>query len=315
MYRWLLRRLISSLVALASASLIVFGLSRAAGDPLLLYAQPGYGMSPEQREEIVRYLGLDRPLMVQYVIWVGKVLKGDFGKTLLTRVSVGKLIRDKTGATLQLALGAWLFACITGVPFGVLSAVQRGSLWDYVVRLFAILGQAAPQFWLAIVFILLFAAQLGWLPAMGRGPEGQSFGSQIRHLILPSITVGWAASASYLRLTRSAMLEVLDSEYIKFARSKGVAEWVIIWKHAFRNALIAPLTFSTITLATFLTGAVVVETVFGWPGVGRLATRAVWDNDFPLLTATVLVWAAGYVALNFLTDIAYGFIDPRIRQR
>jgi len=191
----------------------------------------------------------------------------------------------------------------------VLSAVKRGTVWDYLGRGFALFGQALPPFWIGIVGVLIFSVQLGWLPAAFKGD-----GISIKHFILPAITVGWVAAAGYLRLTRSAMLEVLDSEYIKLARAKGLSNRTVIWKHAFKNAVIPLLTYSVLLLAGLLNGAVVAEVVFAWPGLGRVAlVQAVNNNDFPLLTGAVLVFVLIYLVLNFVTDVLYAFIDPRIR--
>ena len=314
MTKYLLRRAYFALFSMFAATVIVFGLSRAAGDPLLLYAQQGggYGLSPEQREHIEKYLGLDKPLVIQYAVWVGNALRGNLGTTLLDRTPVTKLIKQKLGATAQLAFAAWLFAVITGVPLGVLSATRRGGLWDYLGRGLALFGQALPQFWIGLMAITIFAVYLDWLPAMGRGYPEDSLWEQIRHFIMPTITLGWLGSATYLRLTRSAMLEVLDSEFVKLARAKGMSNRRVIWKHALRNALIPPITYSSLFLAGFITGATVVELVFAWPGIGRLALVAVTNNDFALLTGIVLFFAAAYLFFNFIADVLYGFVDPRI---
>ena len=214
---------------------------------------------------------------------------------------------------MQLAISAWIFAVITGVPLGVLSATRRGGAADYLGRAFALFGQALPQFWIGIMFIVVFAVTLDWLPAVGRGYPEDSLWVQIKHFILPTVTLGWLGSATYLRLTRSSMLEVLDSEFVKLARAKGVKGWKVVWKHALRNALIAPITYSSLFLASFITGATVVELVFAWPGIGRLALVAVVNNDFALLTGIVLFFAVAYIFFNFLADVLYGMIDPRIR--
>ncbi len=187
--------------------------------------------------------------------------------------------------------------------------MKRGSIWDYFGRGFALFGQALPVFWVGIMLILIFSVQLRWLPT---GTLGES-GNSVKHFILPTITLGWIAAASYLRLVRSAMLEILDSEFIKLARAKGVSNFKVIWKHAFRNALIAPLTFSSLLLTAFITGAVVTESIFSIPGLGRLAVGAIFDNDFPVMVGVVLVFTFMYVTLNFLTDLLYAMIDPRIR--
>ena len=315
MGRFLIRRAYFAVFSLFAATIIVFGLSRVNGDPLLIYTQEGggYGLSEQQKKEIEKYLGLDKPLIVQYFVWVGNALRGDFSRTLLDRAPVFGLITGKLGATAQLALTAWLFAVLTGVPLGVLSATRRGGAADYLGRAFALFGQALPQFWIGIVFIVVFAVHLDWLPAVGRGYPEDSFWVQVKHFVLPTITLGWLGSATYLRLTRSSMLEVLDSEFVKLARAKGVKGWKVVWKHALRNALIAPITYSSLFLASFITGATVVELVFAWPGIGRLALVAVVNNDFALLTGIVLFFAIAYIFFNFVADVLYGYIDPRIR--
>ena len=315
MRSYLIRRAYFAFLSLIAATMIVFGLSRVYGDPLLVYTQEGggYGLSEEQKEEISRYLGLDKPLVFQYLVWIGNSLRGDFGKTLLDRAPVYGLIKGKLGATVQLALAAWVFAVVTGVPLGVLSATRRGGILDYLGRSFALFGQALPQFWIAIMAIVIFAVQFDWLPASGRGLPGDDVWKQIRHFILPTVTLGWLGSATYLRLVRSSMLEVLDSEFVKLARAKGVSQWKVIWKHAFRNALISPITYSSLFLASFITGATVVELVFAWPGIGRLALTAVQNNDFALLTGIVLFFAVAYIFFNFIADVLYGYVDPRIR--
>jgi len=311
MRRYLIRRLFYSIFALIGATAMVFGLSRATGDPRYLYAQEAYGLTPEAWDELGRRLGLDKPLVVQYFVWLGNAAKGDLGQSLIGRRPVSELIGNKLGNTLQLGLAAWLMATLIGIPLGVLSAVKRGSLLDYFGRGFAAIGQAAPPFWIGIMAILFFAVYLHWLPTGTRG-TGPSI-KNIEYFIMPAATLAWLSSASYLRIVRSAVLEVLDTEYVKFARAKGVAEWKVIWKHAFRNAMIPPLTLSALVLAGFITGTVVVETVFTWPGLGKLAVDSVVQNDYPTLTGVVLLLALVYVVVNFLTDLAYGFIDPRIR--
>jgi peptide/nickel transport system permease protein len=297
-------------LTIIGATAAVFGLSRAAGDPILLYAKPGgYGFSPEQEAALRKKIGIDKPLVVQYTLWLGRALKGDLGETILDEKPVSRVITQKAGATIQLAIVAWLVATLIGVPLGVLSAVKRGTFIDYIARGFALLGQATPAFFLGIVLILIVAVRLGWLPVSTRG-EGSW---DLEYIVLPAITLAWGAMAGYLRLTRNAMLEVLDTEYVKLARAKGVSSRVIIWKHAFRNALIQPLTASTLILAGFLTGSIVVEQIFAWPGMGSMAIKAVGDNDFPVLQGVVLMFTGLYTTLIFLTDIAYALIDPRIR--
>ena len=313
MQRFILRRFLSGLLSLLAATMIVFGLSRAAGDPLLLFADPtGYGITEEQKEALAKNLGLDKPLVAQYFIWLGNTLSGDLGKTLRDRRPVGRVIWERVPATLQLGLGAMIFAVVVGIPLGVLSAVKRGSVLDYTGRTFALLGQALPVFWIAILAILLFSVQMDLLPS-GTRPTYIGLPGQLRYYIMPAIVLGWFPAASFVRLTRSAMLEVLDSEFVKFARAKGVAPGHVVWKHAFRNALLQPLTLWALLAAGLITGSVIVETVFSWPGIGRLVVQAVWDNDFPILMPAVLLFTAVFVLMNLLADIAYAFADPRIR--
>ena len=308
------QRLSFAIASLIAATLIVFVLSRAAGDPLLLYAKPGgYGVSEEQLEALSRKLGLDKPLIVQYFMWLGNVLQGDFGQTLLAERDVRTVVFEKLGATLQLGITAWIFATVLGVSLGVVSAVKRGSAWDYIGRTFALFGQATPVFLIGMVGILIFAVNLGWLPAGSRPVHEPFWPAQAKALIMPAIALGWLPAATYLRLTRSSMLDVLDSEYIKLARAKGVNYRGMVWKHAFRNALISPITVSALVLIGFLEGSVIVETVFGWPGVGRLAVQAIEDNDFPLITGVIFMFAVLYVFGSLVADLAYTVIDPRIR--
>jgi peptide/nickel transport system permease protein len=312
--KYLIQRFFFGVLSLIAATLIVFVLSRAQGDPLLLYAKPGgYGVSPEQIAALEEKLALDRPLIVQYLIWLGRIVRGDMGETLLSERPVSDVIGEKLGATLQLGLLAWIFATLVGVPLGVLSAVKRGSVWDYLGRAFALFGQAAPVFFLGILGILLFAVQLGWLPAGLRPIQDPFWPSQAKALVMPTIALGWLPAAVYLRLTRSAMLEVLDSEYVKLARAKGVSGRSVIWRHALRNALIPPITVSALVLVGFLEGSVVIEAVFAWPGIGRMAVESIHNNDFPLLTGIILMFAVLYVVGSFVADIAYTLVDPRIR--
>ena len=296
-------------VTMLLATLLVFVLSRVVGDPRLLYVQEGgYGLSEEAWEAMGVKLHLDKPVVFQYGYWLGDALRGDLGASMLDRKPVVEIMLDALPATLQLAAFGWLFATVVGIPLGVLSAVKRGSIWDYLGRGVALMGQTLPVFWVGIMGILIFSVQLGWLPT-GTKPDEFS----LKHFIMPAITLGWFSAAGYLRLTRSAMLDVMDSEYIKLARAKGVNNTIVLWKHAFRNAIIAPLTFSSLVLAGFITGAIVTETVFSWPGVGRLAFTSVDDNDFPLMVGLMLLFTIMFLTVNLITDVLYAYVDPRIR--
>lgn len=291
------------LVLLLATTVFIFGMSRASGDPRSMYLDRR--MSGERWEELGKAMGLDRPIYVQYGIWLAKVFKGDFGKSLHMQRDAMVVVRERLPATIQLGFGALIFTVFVGLPLGVLSAVSRGTVFDYVGRSFALLGQAMPGFWLGIMLIFIFAVHFGWLPTGRRGG--------LDHYILPSITLGWYTAAGLLRLVRSSMLEVLDSEYVKLARAKGVRPWLLIWKHAFRNALISPLTYAGLLIGGFLTGTVVTETVFAWPGVGRLTISAVMNNDFPVMAAAMLFFTVIYVSTALFVDLLYLWVDPRIR--
>ena len=303
MTRFLVRRFFYGIAVVIIVTLIVFLLSRASGDPRT-YFMNEY-TTKEQWDAWGREWGLDKPVIQQYFLWLGRAMTGNLGKSLRESRPVLDVIMERVPATVQLAAGAFIFAVLLGLPFGVLSAVWRGSWLDYFGRTIALFGQALPPFWLGIMLILIFAVQLEWLPTSRR--EG------IPHFILPSITLGWLTAAGLLRLVRSAMLEVLDSEYVKMARAKGVGPNTIVWKHAFRNAMIAPLTYTALVFVAFLTGAVVTETVFSWPGLGELAVRSVNNLDLAVLSGVVLFLTVLYVVVNFITDVLYAVIDPRIR--
>ena len=313
MRRYLIRRLYFSLLTLWGITVAVFILSRLGPDPLLVFVrEEAYNVAPEAVQELKKKWGLDRPLMTQYLVWMGHLLRGDLGRSIGSQRPVTKVIGEKIGATVQLGLAAFILAAGIGMPLGVLSAVKRGTLFDYMGRFVALIGQATPSFWLALIMILVFAVKLDILPSATR-PTYLPLTGQLKYFILPSLVLALDPWATYMRLTRSGMLEVLDSEYIKLARAKGVGARAVIWKHAFRNALIQPLTVSALVLGSFITGSLFVETIFSWPGLGRLAVGATWDNDFPVLAAVVLLFGLMYVALNFVADMAYAWVNPRIR--
>ena len=314
MSSFLIRRVAFVFISLIGATAFVFALSRMAGDPVLLYAKPaGYG-STEYLDNLREKLGTDRPLVIQYLRWVWQLAQGDLGRTLLAERPVIDVIQEKIWNTFQLAFSGWLFATILGVPLGVLSAVKRGTFWDYLGRGFALFGQALPPFWVGVMLVLLFAVTWELLPAAFKAPIDDPNGFHPEHFILPTIVIGWGAAAGYLRITRSAMLEVLDSEFVKLARAKGASTSAVVWKHAFKNALIPPLTLSALLLAGLMNGAVVAEVVFAWPGLGRVAlVEAVNNNDFPLLTGAIFIFTIIYLIMNFVADMLYAWADPRIR--
>ena len=310
MRTFLARRLIASVLSLFGATFIVFGITQMAEDPLLLYAKPGgYGVTAEQEAALRKKLGIDKPIPTQYLLWVGRVLSGDFGRSILDELPVKTKITQRVGITLKLGIASWAVATLIGIPMGILAAVKRGSFMDYFGRGFALFGQAIPNFWLGILMIMVFAIWLDWLPSAGKGEGFFSW----KHMVMPVIVLGTATSAGYLRITRSAMLEILDSEFVKLARAKGVNNNWVIWKHAFRNALIPPLTVSAVLMAGFITGSVITERVFAIPGLGALAIDAVGMRDFPVISAVTLLFVTVWVVVNFATDLLYVFVDPRIR--
>jgi len=314
MKSFFLRRAAFAILTLWGVTVVVFGLSRLGPDPLLIYVRDdSYGISEETIQQLREQWGLDKPLHVQYVKWITAVMRGDFGYSIAQQRPVLTMIGEHLPNTVQLAGVAWVVASIPGVALGVLSAIKRGSVWDYFGRTIALIGQATPAFWLAILMIIVFAVKLDLLPSATKAPSTETFRVQMLHFIMPAFVLAFDPWASYLRLTRSSMLEILDSEFVKLARAKGVSGRAVIWKHALRNALIQPLTVSALVLAAFITGSVFVEAVFAWPGIGRLAVQASMDNDFPVLAGVVLIFGAAYVFLNFLADMAYALVDPRIR--
>jgi len=292
-------------IVMIGISIIVFTLSRMSGDPRLLYMTPGTRFSQEVWDARGRDLGLDKPKVMQYLIWAGNAVRGDFGDSVWHKRNSLDVIVERAPATLMLSGISVVVAVLSGVGLGIASAVTRGSIADLVTRAFALVGQAAPPFFLALVLIYVFAVGFDILPTSRRGDW--------THFVLPVTTLSWLASASIARITRSSLLEVLDTEYVKLARAKGVGRTKVIFKHALKNALIAPLTVSAILFASFMTGTVVVETVFAWPGLGRLAVQATLQNDFPLVTGLAVIFAAIFVLSNLVADLLYAYIDPRIR--
>ena len=303
MQRFLVRRFILTILTLVAVSLIIFIMARASGDPRTVILAEN--VTPVQWEAMGRKLGLDKSYLHQYGIFLKDTLRGDFGESIRQQQPVKDAIVDRLPASLELGLAAFVFSLVVGVPLGILSSVKRGSILDHVGKLVALIGQSAPPFWLGIMLIFFFAVKLQWVPPSGR----QDWNS----VILPAITLGWFFVAANMRLVRSAMLDVLDSEYIKLARAKGVSWTAIIWKHAFRNALIPPLTFAGVTLGNLVAGSLVVETVFAWPGLGQLAVQSVRAFDYPALQGIVIVFTLMYVMSAFLVDVLYVYVDPRIR--
>ena len=303
MQRYILGRLVQAVVVIWGVTVIVFMLGRLGGDPAMLYAPTD---ATERDIEIVREdLGLDKPLVTQYVIFLGKALQGDMGYSFKWREPSLSLVLGRMPATIQLALAAMFITAIISLPIGVLSAVKRGSILDTFGRLFALLGQSMPTFWFGIMLMLIFAVIIPIFPTSGKG--------DLSNLVLPALTLGWFPVAAMMRLTRSGMLDVLDSEYIKMARAKGVPENMVVFKHALKNASIPVVTLFSLQILHLLSGAVIVETIFGWPGLGRLVIQAIRGGDFPVVQAGVFVASFTLVLINLIVDILYVYLDPRIR--
>jgi len=303
MKKFIVKRLGLALISLFLLSLTIFLLMRVTGDPAVLLAEPG--ASQADLDAIRQQFGLDRPLYTQYVSFISHLVRGDFGQSFYYRTDVFELYMSRLPASLLLAAAAMAFSLIIGIPTGIIAAVRVNQWWDSIGKVFALLGLSMPSFWVGLVMILFFSVYLGWLPSSGSGTA--------LHLIMPAIALGWVFAASHMRLTRSSMLEVLGSEYVKLARLKGLPEALVISKHAFKNALIPVLTLAGINLVIMVNVAVVVETVFAWPGVGRLLFEGITFRDFPVVQATVLLGGVMIVVVNLLVDILYAVIDPRIR--
>ena len=303
MQRYIFLRIFQGLITLLILSLAVFLSVHLTGDPAIYLLGPEESL--EDYEQIKKRMGLDRPLIVQYGSFLLNILRADFGDSHITGQSARDVLLERLPATLQLAGAAFLFTIVVGIPLGILSATRRDSIFDQIAKFFAVVGIAAPSFWVAIMLILLFGALLGWLPTFGRGG--------LHHFILPAFVLSWHSMAGVLRLTRSSMLEVLDSEYVKLARIKGLPERMVIYKHSLKNAVIPVLTFSGLTLAGLLNGSVVIEVVFAWPGIGRLMLQGIQSRDFPLVQATVLAAGFFYIVTALVVDVLYAYVNPRIR--
>jgi peptide/nickel transport system permease protein len=300
---FLARRLLQGAVSILGASIIIFMISRLSGDPILMLLPND--ATPQMIVETRKEYGLDLPLLVQYGIWLQKAMVGDFGNSYRWEMPAVELILDRLPATVQLAACGLLFSVALAVPIGVLSAVHRGGWIDRVGRVFAMLGQAMPAFWVGLLLILVFAIHLNWLPAFGHGTPA--------HVVLPAIALGWYPVAAQTRIIRSAMLDVLDSDHVRLSRALGTPERLIVWKYALRNAAVPLLTMLGVYFAAMLGGAFVVETIFAWPGVGRTVVEAVFARDFPVVQAGVLFTSILFVLSNLLVDLSYGLVDPRIR--
>jgi peptide/nickel transport system permease protein len=303
MKRFILKRLGYSLISLCLLALTIFLFVRLTGDPTVLLVEPG--ASRDDMAMVRQQLGLDKPIAVQFVSFVADMVRGDFGKSFYYRTPVLELYMSRLPSSLMLAAAAMAFSLVIGIPSGIIAAVRVGRWGDSAGKVFALLGLSMPQFWVGLLLILFFSVYLGWLPSSGSGT--------VWHLIMPAFALGWYFAAAHMRITRSSMLEVLGSEYVKLARLKGLPERRVIVKHALKNALIPVLTLAGINLVLMVNVAVVVETVFAWPGIGRLLYEGIAFRDFPVVQATVLLGGSMIVIVNLVVDVLYAVIDPRIR--
>jgi peptide/nickel transport system permease protein len=301
--QFIIRRLGYSLLSLLVLSLTIFFFVRVTGDPAALLVEPG--ASDADIAAMHHRFGLDRPLVVQYFLFMWNLMRGDLGQSFYYQMPVADLYMTRLPNSLLLAAVAMTFSLLVGIPTGMLAAVRVGTFWDSAGKLFTLLGLSLPSFFVGLLMILFFSVYLGWLPSSGSGTT--------RHLIMPAFALGWYFAAAHMRLMRSAMLEVLGSEYIKLARLKGLPQALVIGKHALKNALTPVLTLAGINLVLMINVAVIVETVFAWPGVGRLLYEGVSFRDFPVVQGVVILGGVMIVAVNLLVDILYAVIDPRIR--
>jgi ABC-type dipeptide/oligopeptide/nickel transport system permease component len=303
MHRYIIKRLFYACISLVLLSITIFCLVRVTGDPAILMADPG--AKEEDLQVIRKEFGLDKPLPIQYGVFVSNIVRGDFGKSIYYRIPAFDLYLQRLPASLLLAAVAMAISLILGIPIGILSAVRLNTWIDSFGKIFALLGLSLPSFWVGLMLILTLSVSLNLLPSSGSGT--------FLHIIMPAFSLGWVFTAAHMRLSRSAMLEVLGSEYVKLARIKGLPEKLVIGKHAFKNAVIPVLTLAGINLVLMVNVAVVVESVFAWPGIGRLLFEGITFRDFPVVQATVLMGGIMIVVVNLVVDILYAYIDPRIR--
>lgn len=310
MSQYIMQRLLMLIPILLGVTMLVFSLMHISGDPILLI----YGTNLDQEiiAEKRHELGLDQPIYRQYLNWVGRAVRGNLGLSIRTHDYVWNMIRDRIKATLELTIIALVITLLVSIPAGMISAVRRYTLFDQLARFFALFWVSMPYFWLGLVLMLIFGINLQWLPISGRGGFILS-GEGLRSLILPSLTLGLPPAALFMRVIRSNMLEVINEDYVRTARSKGLIEYKVIIKHAFRNALLSVLTLLGLRIPWLFGGAVITETVFAWPGMGRLLVDAIMKRDYPVVQGIVLLIAILVVIFNIIVDLLYAYLDPRIR--
>jgi ABC-type dipeptide/oligopeptide/nickel transport system permease component len=303
MGRYIFLRIIQAIIVLFLVSTLIFFVSHALGDPASLMT--GEGATVEQMENVRHQMGLDRPILVQYADFLGKLIRGNLGDSLRFQMPAVKVILNTLPNTIKLAVIAQLFALLVGIPAGLMAATHRNSAFDGITMAFAVVGYAMPSFWLGLMLILVFGVTLHWLPISGM--------ASWQNYVLPGFTLSLWSLAKTARLVRSSMLEVMGQEYVRTARAKGLTERTVLLRHALKNALIPVVTLVSLDFGYLLGGAVIVETIFSWPGLGRQVVTAIMTHDFPMIQASVLIIAVTFVFINVLVDIGYTYLDPRIR--
>ncbi|RPJ19654.1 MAG: ABC transporter permease [Desulfobacteraceae bacterium] len=305
MNRYLIKRLFHSIIVILGIGTIVFIITHLTGDPTNLLLPPEAGEA--QRKLLWEQLGLGRPLYIQFLEFLKNMVQGDFGQSFRHQMPAMDLILSALPATIKLTLAAMTITIVISIPVGILSATRPGSLYDRAGMFFALLGQSMPVYWAGLMMILLFAVKLGWLPSIS--------GAGFKSIILPACTLGMFSTAAIARFTRSSMLDVLDADYVTTARIKGLSEYRVVLKHALKNAAIPIITMTSLQMGRMLAGAVIVETIFSWPGLGRMAVQAIYNRDYPVVQAAVFVASVIFVLINLLVDILYTYIDPRIKYK
>ena len=300
-----LRRLLQAIFIVWAAASLAFGLTFLSGDPATLMI--GEHWTAQQIEDFREYMGFDRPFYIQYFEFLGRLLRGDLGMSVRQSTPVAKLILERVPATAELAVAAMIIIIVVAIPVGIISATKRNSIWDMLAMSGALLSQSMPTFWVGIMLILVFGVYLRWFPVSGRG--------DLAHLVLPAITLATYSTARNARIMRSSMLDILGQDYIRTARGKGLAERAVLYTHALKNALIPVITMLGLEVGGLLGGALVTETVFAWPGIGRLTVEAIYVRDYPLVQGAVTFVALVFVLVNLVVDLSYSFLDPRIRYR
>lgn len=302
---YVLGRVASGLVVVFLALSAVFFMLRLSGDPVLLFAP--MDTTRDNIDTIRERMGFNDPLPVQYARFMTDAVQGDFGDSTRERRPAFDVVIERLPATLQLGGLAFLISAVVGIPLGILSATKHGSLWDKLARVIAVLGQAIPGFWLGLLLMMFFAVRLNWLPTSGRGGW--------EHIILPAVTLSALSIARYARLTRSTMLDVLSQDYMRTAKAKGLSGSTVLWRHALKNASVSLITMTGLEIGRLIEGAVIVEQVFAWPGMGRVTVQALLNRDFAVVMAAVVLFAAMYTLANLLADLAYGWVNPQVKLR